>query len=78
MFNFYQVHDPSDFSSIPNKTALLYELGRVVTSAYEQGITLEEVKAICGAAYGDWEEAQNVKEPKELFLTEDRVKGYSS
>ena len=39
------------------KAPILLELGRVVRSAYEQGVTLEEAYAICGAAFGDWREA---------------------
>lgn len=54
----YETSDqPSGFSKGP----VLYELGRVVRSAYEQGVTLEEAYAICGAAYGDWREAHEVQ-----------------
>ena len=52
-----------EFSDQPNhpvegfaKAPVLLELGRVVRKAYEQGVTLDEAYAICGAAYGDWRE----------------------
>lgn len=43
------------------KAPILHELGRIVRSAYEQGVTLEEANAICGAAYGDWREEQDAR-----------------
>ena len=51
------------------KAPILCELGRVARSAYEQGVTLEEAYAICGAAYGDWREADEVRS-QELFEEE--------
>ena len=62
MNNFCQIHDNSECACVWNKNVLLNEVGRVVTFAYEQGVTLEEVKAICGAAYGDWQEARDLNE----------------
>jgi len=55
-----QIHDkrserPTHFSKAPS----LHELGRIVRSAYGQGVTLEEAYAICGATYGDWRETRN-------------------
>ena len=47
----------SSFSKAP----ILHELGRFMRSAYDQGVTLEEAYAICGAAYGDWREAQEFR-----------------
>ena len=43
------------------KGLILLELGRVAARAYEQGVTLEEAYAICGAAYGDWREAYEAR-----------------
>ena len=43
------------------KGLILLELGRSVYRAYEQGVTLEEAYAICGAAYGDWREAYEAR-----------------
>jgi len=50
------------------KAPILHELGRVVRSAYEQGVTLEEAYAICGAAYGDWRETSEARTPGKLHL----------
>ena len=76
MRNFYQVNDNSDYAGVLNKTAVLNEVGRIVTLAYENGATLEEVRAICGAAYGDWDESQNLGEIEEPFFSKERVKDF--
>ncbi len=40
-------------------TLSLHELGQAARAAYFQGVTPELVRAICGAAYGDWCESHD-------------------
>ncbi len=70
-----QFHDktserPEHFSKAP----ILHELGRIVRSAYEQGVSLEEAYAICGAAYGDWRETSEARTPRKLQLAVAQVR----
>ena len=57
-----QLHDDTiESSGSFAKASILHELGRFMLRAYDQGVTLEEAHAICGAAYGDWREAYDVR-----------------
>lgn len=60
MFTVNQLSENRGYADASNKTAILKEVGRIASLAYEQGATLAEVNAICGAAFGDWDEAQNL------------------
>jgi len=71
MINFCQVNDNSDYAGVLNKTTVLNEVGRIATLAYEHGATFEEVKAICGAAFGDWDETQNINGHHQSLLFQD-------
>ena len=76
MFDFNQLSENRGYAGTVNKTALLKEVGRIACLAYEQGATLDEVRAICGAAFGDWYEAQTLNGSEESFLTREDSKVY--
>ena len=78
MFTFYQISDKRGYAVALSKTALLHEVGRLAMLAYEMGATLEEVKAICGAAYGDWDETQHQNVSQELLFPKESVGEYQS
>jgi hypothetical protein len=78
MFTFHQISDKRGYAVALSKTALLHEMGRLATLAYDLGASFEEVKAICGAAYGDWDEAQHLNASQELLLPKVSVREYQS
>ncbi len=61
MFTYHQLSEKRGYTGGSKNTAIFTVVGRIAKTAYEQGATLEEVQAICGAAFGDWNEAQNLK-----------------
>ncbi len=51
---------PQDTPHFPNRKKVLSNLILAILAAYEDGMTHDEVRAICGAAWGDWQEKVNV------------------
>jgi len=76
MFAYHQLNKKRIDAGTSNNLAILTVVGRIAKTAYEQGATLEEVQAICGAAFGDWDETQNLKDAQRALQTNEGARGY--
>jgi len=76
MLAYHQLSEKRGYASPLDKSTLLTQVGRIASTAYEQGASLEEVRAICGAAFGDWSEAQHLKASQEAPQTNESARDY--